>query len=80
MKISIVQSGGFAGITLPPKVLETDDPEIKQAAQSLSSSSSNTVYDGFTYDISIEENNTTKYVRIGDEENENLQKLLKIVL
>lgn len=63
MRITIKRSGGVAGIQMPPKVLETDDNEIKTLVHEvLLLTSDNTIADGMVYDITIEEGDETKSV------------------
>ena len=82
MKIVINRSGGFANISMPAKVVETDDKEIKELVrQAVSASTDDSdehpVVDGFIYDISIEEDGKMHTIKARDgDSNLNVQKLI----
>lgn len=86
MKISIVRSGGFGGISMPAKVMETNDEEVKElvkeALAAPNSAGGEPVVDGFSYDITIEESGeATKTIRVKDQDPHlNVQKLIDHVL
>jgi hypothetical protein len=56
MKISVKKSGGFAGISMPAKVLETTDQSIKDLAyEALEAPGGSRGMDMMSYEITIEE-------------------------
>lgn len=60
MKITIVRSGGFAAISLPPKSIETEDNSIKELVKEIvgdkdAPSSSEYFYDTLNYSIAVED-------------------------
>ncbi len=82
MKITIKRSGGFAGIQMPPKVLETDDPKtIDEMHQIMHPHYKVESYlaDGMQYDITVEEHGDTKSFIIKDNDDEVFQSLLRKV-
>ena len=84
MKIIVRQSGGFAGITLPSKVLETDDEQIKILAREVLNdpTGSNDVADGIFYEITVEEDgkiSTAKLQHHGGVGSKNLNELMKVI-
>ena len=83
MKITIIRRGGFSGITLPPKTLETSDPAIISYAEKVCSLKSQpAVADGLTYVITTvsDEGKTQETTLHGELDNEDFQELLKAVL
>jgi hypothetical protein len=60
MKITVVRSGGFTGISMPPKVLETEDAELQALAlETVATASIETErgLDMMQYTITIENGN-----------------------
>lgn len=82
MRISIKRSGGFSGVQMPPKILETDDEEMKLLAREVvASASDNNLVDGMQYDITIEEDGKETSARLFSHgEDEKLFRLAKAVI
>lgn len=79
MKIILQQSGGFAGISLPSKILETDDDKIISLATSIMNYSGKQIMpiDGFNYCFSFEDNFKTKEKTFYDPLPEIVQQLIE---
>lgn len=86
MKITVTRSGGFAGITMPPKSLETDDKDVMSLAEAVASEldhiGNHVTPDGMTYEIFIEdEGHTPRAISITKGEPTNAQqKLIDLVI
>lgn len=83
MKISISRSGGFSGISLPTKALDTADPTIIARAWAVAAlTDSPAVADGLTYTISItgDDGKVQTKTLHGEVDNEDFQELLRAVI
>lgn len=83
MKITVKRSSGFAGIQMPAKVLDTEDPLLMEEARMIVSKdwpAGTSNPDGMEYEISVEENDLTSVRKIADSDDTLLQSILKAVL
>lgn len=83
MKITVKRSGGYANISMPPKVFETEDKEIIEAVNIISSQRYNIegfMNDGMQYDFTIEENSGPKHFSIKENEDPMFQKVIEAVM
>lgn len=83
MKITVIRSGGFAGIVFPAKVLETNDNNIFSLVDRVMSSNVNdVVVDGLVYDIKVEYNDgSVKNLLVKNQKfNNDIKSLIDLVM